>query len=172
MVYKKLFRFFTAFTFLFITVLFLISCNGKEKSSTENTFYIELVNFTNDSLKENVSENILGKVSFYKNEKLEILSVNYLTDDYPDMHYFKSAEALEKNIKPDTKKIRIEFGGAYSADSISYSLQKFLYSNNSWKKISDMGFMQATNTFKKAKQYAIREFSKQIVNSAIVYSYN
>ena len=172
MAYKSSARFITAFVIPFITVLFFISCTGKEKSNTENTFYIELVNFTHDSLRNKVSDNIFGKVSYYKNKKLEIVSLNYVTDDYPDMLYFNDAGSLVKNVKPGTKKIRIEFGGTYSADSISYSLQKFLYNNNKWNKISDMGFIQATNTYKKAKQFAISEFGKQIVNSAVVYAYN
>lgn len=170
--YRKILK---PLTVLVLTVFISIvntGCSEKEKSNTENTFYIELVNFTNDSLKKKVSGDIFGKVAYYKNKKLEILSLNYVTEDYPDMHYFQNAEGLGKDIKPETKKIRIEFRGEYTIDSISYSLQKFIYSNKQWIKTSDMGFIKGTTTYKKAKEYAINEFGKQIVYNTVVYTYN
>lgn len=170
--FKKLYY---SFTFLVITslaVLFFIGCSDKTKNNTDNTYYIELVNFTNDSLKQNVSENIFGKVSYYKNKELFILSLNYVTADFPNMHYFENAEALKKNITPGTKKIRIEFAGEYTVDSIRYALQKYTYTDKQWVKTSDMGFIKATTTYKKAKQFAIREFGRQIVNNTVTYTYN
>jgi len=169
--YKMIGRYFTGLV-IFCIVLFFAGCSGKENGNIENTFYIELDNFTNDSLRQSVSDNILGKVSYYKNEKLQVISLNFVTEDYPDMHYFESAELLGKDIKPGTKKIKITFSGEYTVDSISYSLQKFIYNNDTWNKISDMGFMNATNTYKKAKQFAIKEFGKQIMNSVVLYTYN
>ena len=74
---------------LFCLTFIYIGCSEKNKSNTSNTYYIEIVNF-NDSLKQYVSDNIFGKVSFFKKDKLEILSVNYITDDFPEMHYFKN----------------------------------------------------------------------------------
>ena len=170
--FKKLYKNLTVSVFISFSLLFINSCTDKEKSNTDNTYFIELVNFTKDSLKQNVSENIFGKVAYYKNDKLQILSLNYVTDDYPDMHYFKNAQELGTEIQPGTKKIRIEFGGEYTIDSISYSLQKFTYRDNDWLKTSDMGFMKATTTYFKAKQFAMKEFSKQIVNTAVLYTYN
>ncbi len=152
--------------------LFFTSCSDQENSNINNTFYIELVNFTNDSLKQNISEKIFGKVSYYKNNELQILSVNYLTDDYPDMHFYKNATELKKEIKPETKKIRIEFGGIFTRDSIKYSLQKFIYRDKQWKKTSDMGFITATNTYYRAKQFAVDQFGKQILNNTVTYTYN
>ena len=69
----------TLFAICLFSVLFFVSCTEQEKSNIDNTYYIDLVNFNHDSLRQNVSEKIFGKVSFYKNDKLEILSVNYLT---------------------------------------------------------------------------------------------
>lgn len=157
--------------FCFTAILF-IGCVENEKGNTDNTFFIELVNFTNDSLKQNIEENMFGKVSFYKNDKLEILSMNYVTEDFPDMHFYKNVSVLDSEIKAETKKIKIEFSGDYSIDSIKYSLQKFVFRNKEWKKISDMGILKGTTTYKKAKEYAIKEFGKQIVNNAVLYSYN
>ena len=147
------------------------SCSDKEKENTSNTFYVEIVNF-NDSLEQHISKHIFGKVSYYKNNKLEIVSVNYLTDEFPDIHYFKSTKELKNTIEEDTRKIRIELQGNYSVDSVTYSLQKYKYSNNQWKKISDMGFLKETTTFKNAKQYAMHEYGELIVNNIILYSYN
>ena len=166
--FKKLF-----FLFSLVPVfLFFIGCSEQEKNNTENTYYVDLVNFNNDSLKQNLSEKIFGKVSFYRNDKLEILSVNYVTENFTKMHFFKNAAELEKKIKPETKKVRIEFGGTFTRDSITYSLQKFIYRNNQWIKTSDMGFIKGVNTYMRAKQFAVDQFAKQILNEAVVYTYN
>jgi len=160
------------FTALTVIIIVFASCSEQEKSNTENTYYVDLVNFNNDSLKQNVSEKIFGKVSFYRNNKLEIVSVNYITEDFPQMHYFKNAAELGTEIKPETKKIRMEFGGIFTRDSITYSLQKFVYRDKQWIKTSDMGFIKATNTTYRTKQFAIDQFGKQILNETVVYTYN
>jgi hypothetical protein len=170
--FKKTKNYFSELIIINLFVFFLVGCSEKEKSNTENTFYIELINFTKDSLKQKVSESIFGKVAYYNKDKLVILSLNYVTEDFPNMHYFKNAEELISDIKPGTKKIKIEFGGEYTVDSISYSLQKFIYKNNLWLKTSDMGFIKGTTTYKKAKQFSINEFAKQIVNNTVIYTYN
>ena len=162
----------TLFAICLFSVLFFVSCAEQEKSNIDNTYYIDLVNFNHDSLRQNVSEKIFGKVSFYKNDKLEILSVNYLTEDYPDMHFYKNAAELKKEIEPETKKIRVEFGGIFTNDSIKYSLQKFVYRDKQWKKTSDMGFITATNTYFRAKQFAVDQFGKQILKETVIYTYN
>ncbi len=159
------------FSISIVLIFCFLGCSKKEKSNVSNSFYIELVNFTNDSLKMALSESIFGKVSYYKNNKLEIVSLNYVTEKFPDIHYFKSESEIKDNIKEDTKKIKIEFGGEYSVDSILFSLQKFKYSSGQWIKISDMGFLKATTTYKKAKKNAIKEFSKQILNNTVLYTY-
>ncbi|MBL7700950.1 MAG: hypothetical protein JNM14_01765 [Ferruginibacter sp.] len=160
--------------FIGIAAMFCLTtgCYDQGKSNIENTFYIELVNFNHDSLKQNVSDKIFGKVSFYRNDKLEILSQNYLTDDYEKMHFFKNASDLNKEIEPETKKIRLEFGGIFTRDSITYSLQKFIYRDNKWKKTSDMGFIKAVNTYIRTKQFAVDQYGKQILNELVLYSYN
>lgn len=167
--FKKSYLSFVVFTAI---VLFFTGCTEQETNKTENTYFIELVNFNNDSLKQNVSEKLFGKVSYYKNNKLQIVSTNYLTDDYPDMHFYKNATELGNEIKPETKKIRIEFGGIFTRDSIKYSLQKFIYRDKQWKKISDMGFITGTNTHYRTKQFAIDQYGKQILNNIVTYTYN
>ena len=169
--YRKL----RVFISSFIVLLFLIgyaSCSNGSKENSNNTFYIELVNFTNDSLKQSIYKNILGKVSYYEKDVMKILSKNYLSEDYPKMHYYKLIEDLSKSIESGSKKIRVEFGGTYSVDSVSYSLQKFEYKSNEWIKFSDMGFLKATTSYKKAKIFAIDEFGKQIANNIAAYTYD
>lgn len=170
--FNKFCKILTGMIIVVFCLLFFIGCTNKEKNNVDNTFYVEFVNFTKDSLKQSISENIFGKVAYYKNYELKILSLNYVTEDFPNMHYFKKAEELGKDIKEHTKKLRLEFKGNYTVDSISYSLQKFTYSNNQWVKTSDMGFLKATNTYARAKEFAINEYGKQIVMNTVLYSYN
>jgi len=158
-------------TFLIILSVIFFACSENKKSNTSNTYYVEIINF-NDSLKRYIEENLFGKVSYFKKNKLEIISVNYVTDDFPDMHYFKSIKGIEKKINQNTQKIRIEFNGNYSIDSIRYSLKKYNYRNKQWIKTSDMSFINATITYSKAKEFAIMEFGKQIINNTVLYSYN
>ena len=102
---------FKKFFFLFSLVavfLFFIGCLEQQKSNTENTYYVDLVNFNNDSLKQNLSEKFFGKVSFYRNDKLEILSVNYVTENFTKMHFFKNAAELEKKIGLNVPADKIE----------------------------------------------------------------
>ena len=88
------------------------------------------------------------------------------------MHFFKSTATIDKAVKADTKKIKIEFSGNYSMDSISYSLQKYTYNNKQWVKTSDMGIVKATSTYKKESFFIIKDFGNQIINNTVVYSYN
>ncbi|MEP7255693.1 MAG: hypothetical protein ABI666_07940 [Ferruginibacter sp.] len=132
---------------------------------------MELINF-NDSLKEFISANINGKVSFYKNDKLEIISLNYITENYPDMHYFKNTGEIGKPIKAGSKKIRVEFSGNYSVDSIKYLVQKYRYENEEWKKISNMGFITGFSTYKNLREYALKEYGNQIIKTVVTYTYD
>jgi hypothetical protein len=111
-----------------IISLFFYSCTSKEEKKAANTYYVELINF-NDSFKNYISASLKGKVSFHKNEKLEIFSTNYITEEYPDMHYFKPIEEITEPIDPGSQKIRIEFDGKYSIDSIKYFIKKYQYNN-------------------------------------------
>jgi hypothetical protein len=171
MVFKKLYFFFTGLIFTGFTVFFFIGCSDTEKINTDNTFYIELANFSTDSLKQNIGNNIFGKAAFYKNDKLEILSINYLTEDYPKIRYYKNAEELKENIKPNTKKIRIESEGEFLYDSIKYALQKFIYTDNHWVKTSDMGVLKETKKFVQP-QNILDEFVRVIVLNTVEYSFN
>lgn len=159
-------------TGLILVMLLTTGCSDKKKETVENTFYIELVNFSNDSLKRSVEENIIGKVSFYKDDKLEIVSTNYITEEFPKMHYYRSANEIGTSVEVNTRKIRIEFGGDFSKDSIKYSLQKFTFKSGEWIKTSDMGFLTSILSYSKHKQYAYKEYSRRILYDIVGYSYN
>ena len=165
--YKKIYKLFT----VLVLTSIIFGCSENKKNNTDNTFYIELVNFKHDSLKKALSEGIFGKVSFYKNEKLEILSLNYITEDYSNMHYFKNADDLVENIEPNTRKIKIEFEGEYKGDSINYSLQKFMYKNKQWVKTSDMGFIKGFTTLVRPEN-RLKDFTDQIIKNTVEYTYN
>ncbi|MEO6540432.1 MAG: hypothetical protein ABIN74_05555 [Ferruginibacter sp.] len=167
--FKKLHRYFTGLMIISFILLFIHGCSGENKNNIDNTYYIELVNFPKDSLKQAVSDKLFGKVAFYKNQKLEILSLNYVTDDYQDMHYFDNAQGLGNEIAPETKKIKIEFGEEYTVDTISYSLQKLRYRNNQWVKTSDMGFLKAGTDYKNS---IIEELARQIMYNTVLYTYD
>jgi hypothetical protein len=162
---------FPAILFIILSVLLVSACSetGNKKNKI---YYVELVGFTYDSLRDRITEGIMGKVSYYKGNKLEILSENYVTPDFPELHYFRNAATMDKEIDPGTMKIRVAFGGTYSKDSISYSLQKFTYKDDKWVKTSDMGFIKATTTSTRTRRYAVFHFGNEIVNNIVTYTYN
>lgn len=159
------------FGVLFLITLFITHCSENKKTNTD-TFYVELVNFQNDTLRKQVAESIFGKVSFYKNNKLEILSANYVTEDFPDMHAFRDIALLDKKIKAGTRKIVVKSDGYFTLDSIEYALQKYAFKEEKWVKTSDMGVIKSINTQWHTKELAIEEFKKQIVNNIVEYTYN
>jgi len=92
-----------------LIIFFFISCSEKKDEKEVNTFYIDLENFTSDSLRMTIENGFFGKVSFYKDGRLNIISENYITENLPEMHYFYNAEGLKDDIKEGTKKIKIGF---------------------------------------------------------------
>lgn len=171
MVYKRLKT--TGYKYFLCCGIFLcqiIGCAEKKDINSSNIFYLELINFS-DSLSQYISSNTFGKATFHKNNKLEIISVNYITEIYPDMHFLKNIPGDKKEIKEDAKKIRIELIQQYSVDSIRYSLQKFIYRNKQWNKISDMGVLKGFTTYKKAKEFYISELGNQIIDNTVAYTY-
>lgn len=155
---------------VFIIILFS-SCSEKQDDKGMNTFYIDLENFTSDSLRTSIEKGFFGKVSFYKDGGINIISENYITENLTEIHYFYNAEGLKGDIKDGTKKIKIEFMGDFSYDTISYSLQKYKFTNKKWVKISDIGVLKS---FTKLiyPEYQIKDLGKKIILNTIEYSYN
>jgi hypothetical protein len=156
---------------LFITGYSLYGCLENEKKKGEETYYVELINF-NDSLKDFIFSSIKGKVSFHKNKKLEIFSRNYITENFPDMHYFKPIEEIREPVEPGIQKIQIVFDGNYSIDSIKYFMKKYTFNNKQWRKTSDMGFVKGVSSYKNQRVFALKEYGTQIINNIAAYTYD
>ena len=173
MVYRNRFMNIPVVFILCITVFFK-SCTVKEKMNEKNTYFVEIVN-CKDTLEKFITAGIIGKTSYFKNKELQVISLNYVTEDHPDMHYFKGIKELVNPVKPGTRKIRIELAGNYTIDSTFYSLQKFIYNKNAWEKYSDMGFIKAwTSDGTSAKDQPIINsvVTRQIVNNAVISTYD
>ena len=159
----------------YISALSLVfyGCSDKQKMTSDNTYYVEVVS-SSDSLKTKVVGGITGKISYYKNNQLQIVSLNYVTEDHPDMHYFKNIAELDQPVKKDTKKILITFAGNFTYDSTLYSIERFAYNAGKWNKISDLGFIKAITTNLRAVNTAPFEFndlSNQVVKNIAASTY-
>lgn len=172
--YKKITGYISATLLSVGLIIFFTSCSDKEKDNAANTYYIEIVNCP-DSIKQPIMASFIGKVSYYdENKMLKVMSVNYATGDHSGMHYYRPSEELGENIKTDTKKIRIGLSGNYTYDSTFYSIERFKYMDQQWKKISDMGSIQAISNKLKTKKigsFDKRELADMIVQTAASATY-
>ena len=125
-----------------LQVFVFYGCSNDQKTTVANTYYVEVV-CSSDSLKKKILGDITGKTSYYKNNKLQIVSLNYVTEDYPNMHYFKNIAELDQPVKKGTKKILVTFAGNLTYDSTLYSIERFTNDGGSWNKVSDLGFIKA-----------------------------
>lgn len=169
MVYNKIYKWVVILLF-FCCFAFNYGCTVKSKNNPVNTFYVELLNFHLDSLKQSVNNGITGKVSFYKNKQLQILSINYVTDNLSEMHYFNNTDLLKNNIEEGTKKIQIGLTGPFSYDSVKYTMQKYIYASGQWKKTSDMGIIKTVSLLVQPVN-KLTELSEEIVKNIVKYSY-
>lgn len=149
----------------FLLLLIISGCNSKQDNKEKDTYYVEFTN-CNDSLLNLLNKEVNGKVSFYKDNRLNILSLNYLTTNYPDMHYYKSVAELPASIKDGTKKIKVDFTGNLTNDSTYYSIQRYLFEKKEWKKVSDLGIIQAITRITKTKNtdpFNYMDLSRQVI---------
>lgn len=149
-----------------------MGCSDKEKMNTENSYYIDLVNFTKDSLKQQVAEALIGKVSFSQKRKTRNFIFELCGERLSGYALFYCSNWSQRRDKAGNKKIEIKFEGEYSIDSITYSLSKFIYNDKKWVVTSSMKLIKATTTYKKAKEFSVKEYGKQIVNNTVLYTYN
>jgi len=151
-----------AFLFVLISVS---GCTNKQDKKDKDTYYVEFTN-CNDSLLYLLNTEVNGKVSFYKDNRLNILSLNYLTGNYPDMHFYRSAVELPAAVPDGTKKIKVDFAGNLTNDSTYYSIQRFLFDKKEWKKVSDLGMIQAITRIprtKKTDPFNYMDLSRQVI---------
>lgn len=150
--------------------------NGKDKRmNTGNTCYVEIGNCI-DTFKKVLEKNLYGKVTFYKNNELEIRSLNYLgEEEYPGMIFYKPISELGKDIPANTRKLKIELAGNYTIDSTYYSITQFRYVNKQWKKFSDQGWMKATmESTSRSGTDSIRfwQLGQQVMKNSFVTAHN
>jgi hypothetical protein len=130
---------------LFYLLIFLYTINygcNNNNSNFSNTFYVDYV-IKNDTLLNMLKSATSGKVSYYdNNKKLQIVSLNYLTEQHPNSHYFKVTEELPKNPDENTVKYEIIFNDSMNNDSIAYSLKKYIYSKSGWKSKPGLGIIK------------------------------
>lgn len=157
-----------------ITAIILSGCSDKERKKAENTYFIEITNCP-DSIKLSLAANFKGKTCYHdKNGKLQVMSLNYVTDEYDDMHYYKPIEEVGTGIKDNSKKIRITFSGNYRIDSTYYSIERFKYSGQEWKKVSDLGSIRAISSDRKAKKedlFTLKELISIITENVSASTY-
>jgi hypothetical protein len=168
--YKKIIR--NMFIILF-TAIMLYGCSRKEKMNIDNTYYVEITNCP-DSVKKPLMAAIAGKTSYYKNRKLQIMSMNYVTEDYPDMHYFNDIAAIGEPVKKGTRKIVIQFKGNYTVDSTFYSVKKFRFRNGSWAMTSDMGYFRVypeDMNRNGADKFLQQELNEKIIQNVVMNTY-
>ncbi|MEP7163094.1 MAG: hypothetical protein ABI741_00290 [Ferruginibacter sp.] len=130
--------------FLIFVLFFsiILSCTNTEKYNITNTFYINYI-CKNDSLLNILKSATSGKAAYFDNEKkLQVVSLNYVTEEHPKTHYLKVSEELPVKPELNTIKYEISFNESMLNDSIAYSLKKFIYSKEGWQNKSEMGIIK------------------------------
>ena len=161
--------------FLFLSSIILITaCSDKKQgANVNNTFYVNITS-DDDTLKNELIKYLDGKVSYRINGKLEIVPETYLADEVrPDMHYFKVSSSMDKDIKRGTKKIELDVKGKLLVDSTFYSIPRYAYDGKNWKKISDIGSIEATldPSLRKREKFHRMEIVTQIRENVINSTY-
>ena len=154
--------------FLIFVVYFILitSCTDSKNGNNSNTFYINYI-CKNDTLSDLLKQATSGKAVYFDNEKkLQIVSLNYITEDHPNTHYLKTGEELPEKPEFNSIKYEIIFNESMINDSIAYSLKKYLYSKNGWQKKSDMGTIKIFD-YPSVRDKKLRVFKKNVVSSVL-----
>ena len=119
-----------------------ISCKHSAKIDRENSFYIKYN--TNDTvLKKELILTSRNKVSYFDDgaKLFRIIPINYKTNDFDDMHYFYTEDQMINEIEDGVIMYDIDIKENARYDSTAFSVKKLVYSNDSWKPRSDMGWI-------------------------------
>ena len=127
---------------LVLLLVIFISCKYSKKINRENSFYIKY-NTTDTVLKNKLIFTSRNKVSYFdEGAKLfRIIPINYITNDFDDMHYFFTEDQLINKIEEGVIMYDIDIKENARYDSTAFSVKKLVYSNDSWKPRSDMGWI-------------------------------
>jgi hypothetical protein len=134
------------FAFL-LTVMHACNEGVQKEKNIISVYYVDILN-GEDSIKTGLAARVFGKVSFYKNDRITLVSKNYMTEVFPESHAYEPVNLLPAKIEPGTKKITVEFSGNFTVDSTYYAVRQFVYDKDKWNKVSDMGFIKAEARYK------------------------
>ena len=146
-----------------ISFILITGCTDNQKEKNSNTFYINYI-CKNDTLLDLLKKATSGKVTYFDNEKkLQIVSLNYITEEHPNTHYLKINEELP--VKPELNSIKYEivFNESMINDSIAYSLKKYIYSEKGWQSKSDMGIIKVFD-YPSVKDKKLRVIKNNVVS--------
>ena len=173
MVYKIVSKYTVIITFSLLSLIIFNKCSDAGKEQNGTTYYIEIKN-SNDSIKQRFMANITRYASYFENNQLKIMAVDYITGEHPDIHYYKPIDELNKAVDNGTLKILLTFKGNFTLDSTYYSIERFKYSKEQWTKFSDLGFIKAFSRNQgnlRSNMVWDEELVKQVTSSIVSSTY-
>jgi len=152
------------FVFVFFCIVF--SACKESKQNKQNTYYVDYV-CKNDTMLDLLKKGTSGKVSYYdKENKLQIIPINYMTEDHPDTHYFQVADELPAKPELNTMKYEIIFNESMINDSMAYSFKKYIYTEKGWEARSNMGILKVFN-YPSHRDKVLKVVKKRVVANVL-----
>jgi hypothetical protein len=162
------------FSIMVFSCFLFFSCKDK-KNNSSNTFYISYI-CKNDTLLQILNNATTGKASYYdKEKKLQIVSLNYITEDHPNTHYFIINNELPVKPELNTIKYEIIFNDSMINDSIAYALKKYIYSKNGWQNKSEMGVIKVFDfpaTIDKNLRVIKNNVARSVLKTIVIDTYD
>ena len=127
---------------LVLVLVIFIACKHSTKINRENSFFIKYKT-TDTVLKNELIFTSRNKVSYFDDgaKLFRIIPINYKTNDFDDMHYFYTEDQMINEIEDGVIMYDIDIKENARYDSTAFSVKKIVYSNDSWKPRSDMGWI-------------------------------
>lgn len=127
---------------LVLLIVTFISCKHSTNLNRENSFYIKY-NTIDTVLKNELIFTSRNKVSYFDEDAnlFRIISINYKTNDFEDMHYFFTEDQMTSEIEEGMIMYEIDIKDNARYDSTSFSVKKLVYSKKSWTPRSNMGWI-------------------------------
>lgn len=149
-----------------IIILYIIFIGCTNSNKNKNIFYVDYVS-KNDTLLNMLKNASSGKISYYdNNKKLQIVSLNYLTELHPNSHYFKIKEELPLNPDLNTVKYEIIFNDSMTNDSIAYFLKKYIYSKSGWQAKPGLGVIKVFD-YSSDRDKKLRVINRNVVSTVL-----
>ena len=171
--YKIVYRYTVIITFSLFILFIFNKCSDAVNKKNGTIYYIEIKN-CNDSIKQRFMDNITRYISYFENNQLKTMAVDYVTGEHPDIHYYKPVDELNKAFDNGTLKIEVTFKGNFTLDSTYYSIERFKYTKEQWTKVSDLGFIKAFSRNQgnlRSNMVWEEELVKQVTSSIVSSTY-